>query len=307
MLHRYLEHFKAVADASSILRASEQLHISQPALSRSIKLLEEILEVPLFHRKNKGVEITEYGTILYRQVCAMGNEFRHAMKEIDYLRHQEVRRLRIGSGLVWQYGVFPGAVRRYISRFPDIRMKVVTGFSKTLYDQFLKGEFDIIFCDIGSLEPMEGVVYEHMMNVCFSFFAVWNHPLFDRASVKEEDLGQYDFAVFSHSNQMDVSDTSDDHQISVSYRRQIKYISGSMINLLEVVSSTDYITSLPQSIHLIAEQFGLKEIHPDMRRASFPSGMVYRESAMEKEYIREYVDAVRRSVQEANGAASYAD
>ena len=298
MLHRYLEHFKAVADASSILRASEELHISQPALSRSIKLLEDILDVTLFYRKNKGVEITEYGQVLYKQVCAMGNEFRHAMNEIDYLRNQTIRRLRIGSGLVWQYGVFPGAVRSYISDFPDIRIKVVTGYSQTLYEQFLNGEYDVIFCDIGALKPMEGVVYEHMMNVCFSFFAVWNHPLFDRDTVKEEDLDNYDFAVFSHSNQVDVTDTSDDHQISVSYRRRIKYVSGSMINLLEVVGSTDYITSLPQSIHLIAEQFGLKEIHPDMRRASFPSGMVYRESALDKEYIREYLAAVRKSVRE---------
>ncbi len=299
MLHRYLEHFKAVAETSSILRASEQLHISQPALSRSIKLLEDILDTPLFIRKNKGVEITEYGDVLYKQVCSMGNEFRYAIQEIDYLKNRKLKQLRIGSGLVWQYGVFPDAVKQYINEFPDIQIKVITGYSQTLYDQFLMGQFDIIFCDIGSLTPMEGVVQEHLMNVFFSFFANWNHPVFSKQNIKEQDLAEYDFAVFSHSNLVS-AEKPDDHQISASYRRRIKYTSGSMINLLEVVSSTNYLTSLPQSIHLIAEQFGLKEIHPDMRRANFPSGMVYHKSALEKDYIRSYIEAVRTSINHAN-------
>jgi len=297
MLHRYLEQFKAVAETSSILRAAQTLHISQPALSRSLKILEDMLDVQLFIRKNKGVEITPYGTVLYNQVCSMSNEFSYAMGEIDYLRNQKSRHLRIGSGLVWQYGVFPNAVKRYKEKFPDIQLKIITGYSQTLYKQFLEGEFDIIFSDIGALPPVEGVVQEHLMNVCFSFFASWNHPVFDIPEIKENDLAEYDFAVFSHSNQIS-EEAEDDHQISMNFRRKIKYISGSMITLLEVVSSTQYITSLPQSIHLIAEQFGLKEIHPDMRRATFPSGMVYHHSALDKPHLSCYIEAVRESVKE---------
>ncbi len=66
-----------------------------------------------------------------------------------------------------------------------------------------------------------------------------------------------------------------------------------MITLLEIVSSGMYITSLPQYIHPIAEQFGLKEIHPDMRRGSFPSSMIYRQSALENPHVKAYIDAVR--------------
>ncbi|MDC7232847.1 MAG: LysR family transcriptional regulator [Spirochaetales bacterium] len=296
MLHRYLEHFQAVAETSSVLRAAEKLHISQPALSRSLKILEEIMDVPLFIRRNKGVEITEYGKVLYKQVCSMGNEFRYALQEIDYIKNKDIRQLRVGSGLVWQYGVLPNAVLQYSKEFPDMQMKIITGYSQTLYEQFLEGHFDLIFCDIGSLKPSEGVVFEHLMNVFFSFFASWRHPVFAKESHSEMDLRLYDFAVFSHNNQI-AEDAKDDHQISAAFRTRIKYISGSMINLLEVVSATEYITSLPQFIHTIAEQFGLKEIHPDMRRATFPSGVIYRKSALEKDYIRRYLEIVRESVQ----------
>lgn len=296
MLHRYFEHFKAVVETGSILQASRKLYIAQPALSRSIKLLEEQMAVQLFIRKNKGVELTEYGRVLYQQVCSMEHEFEYALNEIDYMKNQKRLLLRIGSGIVWQYGVFPNAVNQYRKQFPNVQLQVVTGFSHLLYAQFLESEFDIIFSDIGDLQPVAGVVFEHLMNVCFSFFAAWNHPLFQKAKVEEKDLLEYDFAVFSHTNLSSLQDMDDDHQFSKHYQRNVRYISGSMINLLEVVSTTQYITSLPEYIHHIAEQFGLKEIHPDMRRASFPSGMVYREAALKKPFIRCYIESIRASL-----------
>jgi DNA-binding transcriptional LysR family regulator len=295
LLHRYLEHFKAVAEKSSILKASEELNISQPALSRSLRILEEILETQLFIRKSKGVEITDCGNVLYKQVCSMGNEFRYALDEIKYLKNRKVRKLRIGSGLVWQYGVLPKVVQNYTESHKDIQIKVITGFSQTLYDQLMKGELDIIFCDIGNLEPMKGIIHEHLMNVCFSFFACWNHPIFNKIPITEKELNDYDFAVFSHNNQTS-ADAQDDHQLSVDYRRRVKYISGSMISLLEVVSSSEYLTSLPHSINRIAEQFGLKEINPDMRRATFPSGMIYHQSSLDKDHIRNYIEAIRLTI-----------
>ena len=293
MLHKYLEHFKAVAETSSMLRASEILFISQPSLSRSIKILEEIIDTKLFERKNKGVELTEYGEVLYAQVCSMGNEFRYALEEIEYLKNRGVKKLRIGSGLAWQYGIFPKIVRQYTNSYPDIQLTVITGYSKKVYEGLLEGKFDIIFCDISNLKPMAGIIQEHLLNVCFSFYAHWNHPIFKKKNIREHDLDQFDFAVFSHSNQVADQDIEDDNMLSQSSRRRIKYISGSMINLMEAVSSTRYLTVLPQPISFIAEQFGLKEIHPDLRRASFPSGMVYHKSCLEKDHIRSFIESVR--------------
>lgn len=296
MLHRYLEHFQAISETLSFLKASENLNISQPALSRSIKLLEEFLGVPLFYRKNKGVEITEYGEILYTQVCSMKNEFKYAVDEIDHVKNKSRKVLRIGSGLAWQYDVFPNAVKMYKELFPDVQIQILTGFSENLYDQLLESKFDIIFCDISRLESVPGIEYEKFMNVFFSFFAAWNHPVFTKKPICEKDLMNYDIAVFSHSNLSSMYDMADDHQLSTYYRKNVKYISGSMINLMEVVSKSLYITSLPQIIHHIAEQFGLKEIHPDMRRSAFPSGMVYHRTSLEKPHVRAYIEAIRASI-----------
>ena len=59
--------FIAVAKHKNITKASEELYISQPAISNSIKELEKQLEIELFFRKNKGVELTVFGQELYNQ------------------------------------------------------------------------------------------------------------------------------------------------------------------------------------------------------------------------------------------------
>ncbi|WP_041866111.1 substrate-binding domain-containing protein [Sediminispirochaeta smaragdinae] len=227
----------------------------------------------------------------------MGNEFNYALQEIDYLKNQNIRKLTIGSGLVWQYSIFPNVIQQFTTQFPDTQIRIITGFSDTLYEQFLKGQFDIIFCDLGSLKPMTGIVFEHLMNTCFSFFAVWSHPIFSRENITEQDLLDYDIAIFSHSNILSTqNDISDRHQIDVRLQRNIKYISSSMINLLEVVGSSRYLTPIPPSLQHIAEQFGLKEINPKLRRDAFPSGMVYRKAALKKPHVKSYIDAVRASI-----------
>lgn len=92
MLHRYVEYFKAIADAGSVSAAAQSLNVSQPALSRSLRLLEESVGVALFHRDARGMNLTVYGRALYRHVCFMEREFQHAEDEIERIRAQAAQR-----------------------------------------------------------------------------------------------------------------------------------------------------------------------------------------------------------------------
>ena len=91
-----LEHIAAVAQTGSILRAAERLHMSQPALSRSIKRLEEELGCQLLHRTSNSSALTEAGRIAADYADDMLRTYRRMR---DALASLETRRrtLRIGT------------------------------------------------------------------------------------------------------------------------------------------------------------------------------------------------------------------
>ena len=292
MIHRYLEHFKALAETNSMHEAAEQLHISQPALSRSLKILEDLLQTTLFVRRNNGIEINEYGKILHQQVCAMAYDFENAVEEMEYLKKIQSRKLRLGAGMVWQYSIFPEVFKQYSRDYSDVKVSIISGYAQMLYEQFLEGGLDIVFCDLEPLYHVEGIICEHVIDVVFTYYAACNHPVLDLDDPAEKDLEEYDFALYSHSNRIDVEQTGF-KQISPRLQRKIKFTSASMYSLMTVVGESRYITSMPVSMASIAAKAGLKEINVSFRRNSFPSGVVYRESSLRREYINDFLRITR--------------
>lgn len=295
MLHKFLEHFKVIAETGSIHKASEQLNISQPALSRNLKMLEESMQTTLFIRKNKGVEINKFGEILYQQVCAMGNDYDFAVKEISYQKNAISHHLRLGLGLIWQYSLFTTVFERYYKMYDDVRLSVISGYSELLYKNFLEGHYDIIFGDLEPLSHIEGIVYEPLVTVEFSYYAKKSHPVFNQHPTTEKDLSLYDFAIYTHKSFSEIEKTGL-KQISSLLLRRLKFTCLSMISLLTVVNKTDYITSLPVSMSQFASEFGLYEINPLFRKVGFSSGMVYRKAYTKQNYIQKFLEIIRNVV-----------
>jgi DNA-binding transcriptional LysR family regulator len=99
MHSRLLRHFLAVLDHRGISAAAEAVHISQPALTKSIRQLEATLGVALFERHPNGVVPTPFGEILARRVRLMALECQHAVAEIQAITG--------GSG--WDHSCWRGA------------------------------------------------------------------------------------------------------------------------------------------------------------------------------------------------------
>ncbi len=74
--------FYEVAKAGNISRAAKELYISQPAISKSISKLEDSLEVPLFTRNSRGVQLTEEGKLLYNHTKAAFEELNRGELEL---------------------------------------------------------------------------------------------------------------------------------------------------------------------------------------------------------------------------------
>lgn len=136
--------FYSVAMCKSFKQASEKLHVSQPAISKQVKNLEEILGVKLFYRFNKGVELTKEGKILFDQIEKMNFYLEASVKHLSSIKDLSSGELIIGcpSHITSFY------LLKYIEEFRNdymgISVKIISDSTSILIDSLLHHKIDFI-------------------------------------------------------------------------------------------------------------------------------------------------------------------
>ncbi len=117
--------FHAVADAGSLTHAGEQLHLSQSAVSRQIRALEESLSTTLFHRHARGLILTEQGELLHDATSAMSKRLETASARIRDSEEEVFGELRVttttGFGSLWLAPRLPALYAKY----PDLKIDLI--------------------------------------------------------------------------------------------------------------------------------------------------------------------------------------
>ena len=140
---RRLRHFLAVYDLRSIGQAAEKLFITQPALSKSIRQLEEDLEIKLFDRTPLGVVPTVYGDALAQNARVIRSEIRHAETAIANLRGAVKGHVTVGVGPSVASSLLPLATEKLRKSKPGIHLTVTEGLVDTILPALRRGELDL--------------------------------------------------------------------------------------------------------------------------------------------------------------------
>ncbi len=140
---RGLRYFQAVAEFGSYSRGAEFLRISQPAVSRQIKALEDELGRPLFVRHSHGVNLTDAGRMLLERSQAI-------LRQFDQARDDIRAGLAGPSGTVIlavppAAGTFlvPALTQRFSAAYPNVFLKVLAGFSGYIQEWLVRGQVDV--------------------------------------------------------------------------------------------------------------------------------------------------------------------
>lgn len=146
---RIMEYYLAVTREGNISAAAEALHVSQPALSRQIKDLEEELGVTLFERGSRKIKLTEEGMILRRRAEEMVRLMQITESEISQAHNVMSGEIHIGAGesLAFHYlSEIAGSIHK---SYPNVRFFITSGDTNDLMDQLSNGLIDaaLIFND----------------------------------------------------------------------------------------------------------------------------------------------------------------
>jgi len=139
---RHLRYFVAVAAHGSFNRAAEILHLTQPALSRQVKDLEEELGVPLLVRGQNTVKLTESGDLFYeeaREVLARANE---AVQRVRGEARNETLRLGYAPSII--AGIMSAVLERFLSTTPRVRIELMDLSSKEINELADEGRLDLV-------------------------------------------------------------------------------------------------------------------------------------------------------------------
>lgn len=165
-----LHHFLAVARLGSIGRAAEELNLSQPGLSRSIRALESILGLPLFERESRGVRLTDFGESLVTRAEIICNEHERAMVEARAIRALKSGDVTIGFHAVFAQIGGADAIDRFMTAYPTISLGITTGALPSLASRVANSELDLAFTLFDPVSREAGLVYEDLFELSCSIY-----------------------------------------------------------------------------------------------------------------------------------------
>lgn len=144
--------FYVVAKNKHMTKASEELHISQPAISQSIKKLEEQLGGTLFLRSNKGIELTEEGKMFYEYVKGALELINSAENEFTSFKDLSKGEIKIGCSTTLTKLILLDAIKEFHLKYPNVNIIITNGLTTDLINDLKLGKLDFIIFNEGNIK-----------------------------------------------------------------------------------------------------------------------------------------------------------
>lgn len=188
---RHLQTFVEVARQKSVNRAANILHVSQPAVTKTIRELEDILGVSLFEREGRGIRTTGYGEIFLRHAGATLTALRQGVDAVSQESVHSGAPVRIGALPTVSARIMPQAMKLFIDERTGSPVKIVTGENAVLLEQLRVGELDLVVGRLAAPEKMTGFSFEHLYSEQVLFVVRVGHPLLENVGDIFDRLGDY--------------------------------------------------------------------------------------------------------------------
>jgi LysR family transcriptional regulator, benzoate and cis,cis-muconate-responsive activator of ben and cat genes len=182
---RQLRSFIAVAEDGNISRAAQRLHLTQSALSRQIKALEEDLGVPLLDRGAHSIKLTQEGEVLLREGRLVVERADIAIGKVQAAGRAIT--LRVGYAPSLTVGMLPVAIEAFTQRHPRVRVELQDLSSVEMQTGLEQGQLDIIV-SVLPLKPDPAQQWVLLHQEAWRLAINRNHPLQGKKVVTARDL-----------------------------------------------------------------------------------------------------------------------
>lgn len=192
---------KAIATEKNFTKAAELLYLSQPSLSKQIKILEKNLGVLLINRENNKISLTENGKVFLQyseRILALCEESCRAL--ID-LKNGERGNLTVGASQTIGTYLMPRVLALFARNYPQIDLKVQVNSTRMIAKNVVNREIDIAV--VGGEIPVElkkNLIVEPFVEDEFSLIVPKSHPFATKKLITKEDLYHLNFITLNSNS-----------------------------------------------------------------------------------------------------------
>ena len=135
-------YFFQAAEDSSIRKASNNLNINSSAIVRQIQKLEQKLNVKLFNRNSKGLELTDEGTYLYQHLSDQNENNKNFMSELKSKQSTTIGEIKISTGETFAVHFLAPIIFKFRFKYPDVKIKALSKQPDHILDDLITNKFD---------------------------------------------------------------------------------------------------------------------------------------------------------------------
>lgn len=199
---RQCRHVLALDQHRNFARAADSLGLTQPALTRSLQVLEKSIGARLFDRNRARVEPTPVGERLIERARLLVNQAHDIEQDLQQMLGLEVGLLRIGAGPYPADLSVGTSVGQLVLRHPALMVDLSVADWSELMRRVASGELELAIADTGVAEQDDRLVVESLPRHQLNFFCRAGHPLASRAALSLEELRQHPLVGTSLPPQM---------------------------------------------------------------------------------------------------------
>jgi DNA-binding transcriptional LysR family regulator len=197
---RHLRYFIGVAEEENVSRAALKLHVSQPALSRQVRDLEDELGFPLLERSAKSVRLTEAGRAFLVEARAVLQRAEEAVKTARAIATGGSGELHVGYAPSLTARMLPATLRAFQTELPQVRVRLHDLSTEEMLAGLREGTLQIAFIVRLSPAMLRGLHFEELMRDALCLAVAPNHALARRRTVTLAEAARQPLIAYSRKD-----------------------------------------------------------------------------------------------------------
>ena len=244
---RHLVQLAAVAQAGGVTEGAALLGLSQPALSRTLSMLEKRVGEPLFVKGRRPLQPTPFGRALAEHGQLILAASRKASEAVDSFRIGASGVVRVGGTPFFMDALIVGMIAEFQNKSPEVRVEQSYGYLPELRAAINADCIDLAICPIEVLDEGSGLQFQELLPGRNVVACRPTHPLLIRRKLRTRELFDYPWIAPPPGSPL-LADLSNMLLSLGATEIKIRYAGGSLASVVNYIKSSDALTVLPHGV-----------------------------------------------------------